>query len=143
MAPPRGDVSRCGATDGVGFEPTVRYERTQAFQACALNHSATRPTRTARLPSIASAPFAAFEITDRVRFELTIPGSPVCRFSRPVPSATRPPVLQSAVTAQPLTAMELSASTKLAAPERSVNQSAPLPEEIAQKFRAFLRAHAT
>ena len=30
--------------------------------------------------------------TDRVRFELTIPGSPVCRFSRPVPSATRPPV---------------------------------------------------
>src|SRR5690242_21099523 len=32
------------STDGVGFEPTVRYERTQAFQACALNHSATRPT---------------------------------------------------------------------------------------------------
>ena len=30
--------------------------------------------------------------------------------------------------------MELSASTKLAAPERSVNQSAPLPEEIAQKL---------
>jgi hypothetical protein len=30
--------------------------------------------------------------TDGVRFELTIPGSPVCRFSRPVPSTTRPPV---------------------------------------------------
>ena len=30
-------------TDGVGFEPTVRYERTHTFQACALNHSATRP----------------------------------------------------------------------------------------------------
>jgi hypothetical protein len=28
---------------------------------------------------------------DRVRFELTIP-LPVCRFSRPVPSTTRPPV---------------------------------------------------
>src|SRR6266542_4945027 len=32
-------------------------------------------------------------ITDRERFELSIPGSPVCRFSRPVPSTTRPPVL--------------------------------------------------
>ena len=31
------------STDGVGFEPTVRYERTHTFQACALNHSATRP----------------------------------------------------------------------------------------------------
>ena len=30
-------------TDEVGFEPTVRYERTHTFQACALNHSATRP----------------------------------------------------------------------------------------------------
>src|SRR5690348_12165936 len=30
--------------------------------------------------------------TDRERFELSIPGSPVCRFSRPVPSTTRPPV---------------------------------------------------
>ena len=30
--------------------------------------------------------------TDGVRFELTIPGSPVCRFSRPVPSTTRPPL---------------------------------------------------
>ena len=35
------DISR---TDGVGFEPTVRYKRTHTFQACALNHSATRPT---------------------------------------------------------------------------------------------------
>ena len=33
-------------TDGVGFEPTVRYERTHTFQACALNHSATRPKTT-------------------------------------------------------------------------------------------------
>jgi hypothetical protein len=32
--------------------------------------------------------------TDRERFELSIPGSPVCRFSRPVPSTTRPPVQQ-------------------------------------------------
>src|ERR1051325_11751223 len=32
--------------------------------------------------------------TDRERFELSIPGSPVCRFSRPVPSTTRPPVLE-------------------------------------------------
>src|SRR5438552_5035994 len=59
---PRHDLSRCGATDGVGFEPTVRYERTQAFQACALNHSATRPNLlnnpTARLTSFA-APFKA------------------------------------------------------------------------------------
>ena len=30
-------------TDGVGFEPTVRYERTHTFQACSLNHSSTRP----------------------------------------------------------------------------------------------------
>ena len=32
------------STDGVRFELTVRYERTHTFQACALNHSATRPT---------------------------------------------------------------------------------------------------
>jgi hypothetical protein len=32
-------------TDGVGFEPTVRFRRTHTFQACALNHSATRPER--------------------------------------------------------------------------------------------------
>src|SRR5438045_8500595 len=37
---------------------------------------------------------AGFSKTDRERFELSIPGSPVCRFSRPVPSTTRPPVLQ-------------------------------------------------
>src|SRR4051812_41051653 len=36
-------IHRKGLTDGVGFEPTVRYERTHTFQACALNHSATRP----------------------------------------------------------------------------------------------------
>jgi hypothetical protein len=36
----------------------------------------------------------ARDTTDRERFELSIPGSPVCRFSRPVPSTTRPPVLQ-------------------------------------------------
>ena len=30
-------------TDGQGFEPWVRYERTHAFQACALNHSAIHP----------------------------------------------------------------------------------------------------
>ena len=43
---PRQSVRSDGATgytDGVGFEPTVRYERTHTFQACALNHSATRP----------------------------------------------------------------------------------------------------
>ena len=41
----------------MGFEPTVRYERTHAFQACSLNHSDTSPlpdctgvvTRKARL----------------------------------------------------------------------------------------------
>src|SRR5205814_10594070 len=68
-------------TDGVGFEATVRYYRTHTFQACALNHSATRRNIVA-------------EQTDRERFELSIPGSPVCRFSRPVPSTTRPPVQQ-------------------------------------------------
>ena len=26
-----------------GFEPSVRYKRTHAFQACALSHSATAP----------------------------------------------------------------------------------------------------
>src|SRR2546423_12448729 len=55
---PAVSVSPCGATDGVGFEPTVRYERTQACQACALNHSATRPNLlnnpTARLTSFAA-----------------------------------------------------------------------------------------
>jgi hypothetical protein len=35
------------------------------------------------------------QVTDRERFELSIPGSPVCRFSRPVPSTTRPPVRDS------------------------------------------------
>lgn len=27
----------------VGFEPTLRYKRKHAFQACALSHSATSP----------------------------------------------------------------------------------------------------
>ena len=40
---PQRVLNRCGSTDRVGFEPTVRYKRTQAFQACALNHSATCP----------------------------------------------------------------------------------------------------
>jgi hypothetical protein len=31
--------------DGVGFEPTRRLRRPHALQACALNHSATRPNR--------------------------------------------------------------------------------------------------
>ncbi len=35
-------------TDRVGFEPTVRYERTHTFQACALNHSATCPDTTSQ-----------------------------------------------------------------------------------------------
>ena len=39
----RDPVGHGASTDGVGFEPTVRYERTHTFQACALNHSATRP----------------------------------------------------------------------------------------------------
>ena len=30
----------------VGFEPTRRYERLHAFQACAIDHSATSPTGT-------------------------------------------------------------------------------------------------
>ncbi len=30
-------------TDGVGFEPTLRFCRKHTFQACALNHSATHP----------------------------------------------------------------------------------------------------
>src|SRR5262245_22961269 len=30
----------------VGFEPTVRFCRTHAFQACALSHSAISPVRT-------------------------------------------------------------------------------------------------
>ena len=75
------------STDGVGFEPTVRYERTHTFQACALNHSATRPHNLNHAYTDASALSGA----DRVRFELTIP-LPVRRFSRPVPSTTRPPV---------------------------------------------------
>ena len=37
------EAGACRSTDEVGFEPTVRYERTHTFQACALNHSATRP----------------------------------------------------------------------------------------------------
>ncbi len=40
---PKGKRDNAFTTDGVGFEPTVRYERTHTFQACALNHSATRP----------------------------------------------------------------------------------------------------
>ena len=32
-----------GYAERVGFEPTVRYERTHAFQACALSRSATSP----------------------------------------------------------------------------------------------------
>ena len=40
----------------------------------------------------ARASARALGVTDGVRFELTIP-FPVCRFSRPVPSTTRPPVL--------------------------------------------------
>ena len=81
-----------------------------AFQACALSHSATcpkcgrravrrrddeiarrsagPPVSSSRLLVIPSSP-----ATDRVGFEPTIP-FPVCRFSRPVPSATRTPVLE-------------------------------------------------
>ena len=47
----------------MGFEPTVRYERTHAFQACSLNHSDTSPlpassgvvTRKARLLALTRA----------------------------------------------------------------------------------------
>ncbi len=75
-----------------------------AFQACALNRSATHPITHRRMrrgpasrpPSSASPDPQRAAPTDRVGFEPTIPGSPVCRFSRPVPSATRPPVLSLA-----------------------------------------------
>src|SRR5687768_994170 len=71
-----------------------------AFQACALNHSATCPITTARSDqreAITTRPHAsrfsllAGSSTDRVGFEPTIP-LPVYRFSRPAPSATRTPV---------------------------------------------------
>lgn len=32
-------------TDGVGFEPTVRYKRTAVFKTAALNRSATHPLK--------------------------------------------------------------------------------------------------
>ena len=78
------------STDGVRFELTVRYERTHTFQACALNHSATRPN-TARRDTAPARHYTSSPHADRERFELSIP-LPVCRFSRPVPSTTRPPV---------------------------------------------------
>ena len=111
-------------TDGQGFEPWVRYERTHAFQACALNHSAIHPenyifycssvylttscytnapargSTTARpfpVPASRLATHAAHAAADRVRFELTIP-LPVRRFSRPVPSTTQPPVQHGMIT---------------------------------------------
>ena len=96
-----------------GIRTHGTLSRTHTFQACALNHSATRPNRK---PASCIAPFASrylvphfgirdqtsywrmrrggmriVVLTDRVRFELTIPFR-VCRFSRPVPSTTRPPV---------------------------------------------------
>jgi hypothetical protein len=48
----------------------------------------------ARTIEMSRSRLRATTTTDRERFELSIPGSPVCRFSRPVPSTTRPPVLQ-------------------------------------------------
>lgn len=36
-------------TEREGFEPSVRYERTHAFQACSLNHSDISPKQRVRL----------------------------------------------------------------------------------------------
>src|SRR3954462_14030905 len=69
-------------------------------------------------------------ITDRERFELSIPGSPVCRFSRPVPSTTRPPVLQPA-TYWAQCASSTLCGRKLHAPMRT--------KKIFEKCSAFLR----
>ncbi len=73
--PPTGRRER--TTDGVGFEPTRPLWGPHALQACAFSRSATHPEEPCE--------------TDRVGFEPTIP-SPVYRFSRPAPSAARPPV---------------------------------------------------
>ena len=80
-----------------GIRTHGTLSRTHTFQACALNHSATRPHiivvhREAKAPNTCLAQTGA----DRERFELSIP-LPVCRFSRPVPSTTRPPVLNAAL----------------------------------------------
>src|SRR5687768_405533 len=74
--------------------------------------------------------------TDRERFELSIPGSPVCRFSRPVPSTTRPPVLQPC---------KLFRRESLFNPRDVLFGGArePLgPKELCEKRTAFVREHS-
>src|SRR5690349_23469277 len=83
-----------------GIRTHGTLSRTHTFQACALNHSATRPEtlhciNTKRAGGATAEParfrHAAGLPADRVRFELTVP-LPVRRFSRPVLSTTQPPV---------------------------------------------------
>ena len=102
--PPRRQERRGGLSSGRGGIRTHgTLSRTHTFQACALNHSATRPTNDcgpakpnalAAQPPNQRAEVHVDQRADRVRFELTVP-LPVRRFSRPVLSTTQPPVLSS------------------------------------------------
>src|SRR5688572_32463125 len=92
---PRSGMTPCGDSPSHGrggIRTHGTLSRTHTFQACALNHSATRPTSDRRRAKYkraggASAGQRADVPTetraDRVRFELTVP-LPVRRFSRPV-----------------------------------------------------------
>src|SRR5581483_3407920 len=64
----------------VGFEPTVRFCRTHALQACQINHSCTSPHQRER--NFASAITSTKTVAERVGFEPTVPLR-VHRFSKP------------------------------------------------------------
>ena len=102
-----GGANRVATVGGAGRRPLPRSVAGSADRAPTAGDECVAPTGPwlisllclcALLLSRARAP-----VTDGVRFELTIPGSPVCRFSRPVPSTTRPPVrlLQDCVLMRP------------------------------------------
>src|SRR5437868_1393889 len=91
----RGSTSLHDGRGGIRTHGTL--SRTHTFQACALNHSATRPNIVLIHTEANDATDASRQSgADRERFELSIP-LPVCRFSRPVPSTTRPPVQSAAL----------------------------------------------
>ena len=73
---------------------------------------------------------------DGVRFELTIPGSPVCRFSRPVPSTTRPPVRGLSPTRDSTVPTPVAATCR----RRNVNRPHP-PNQPHQHHRHHVPAH--
>jgi hypothetical protein len=73
-----------------GFEPSIRYERIHAFQACAFNHSAISPIVDS-VPGVLEAEGVGFEPTVPVKVQL---------ISNQSPSTTRPPLHETRTSCQ-------------------------------------------